>query len=83
MVYKNYIITYGGWDTGGLDHLIIFDILKQEWTIVEPSGTRLEPRYGHTMCITENEQIIIFGGRDPVVHGQVTIMTITDIESKF
>lgn len=50
--------------------------------MIEPVGEELKPRYGHTMCISQNEQIIIFGGRDNIIRHDVTVLTMKALESR-
>lgn len=62
LIYQDYIITFGGFNSIPLNDIDIYDINKNIWINFSIKGDNLDPRYGHTMCLTQDHKIIIFGG---------------------
>jgi len=80
-LFKNFIIIFGGYNGGmeALNDIIVFDILKNTWFSVTPTGDLPTGRYGHTVCNYGNDKAIVFGGLSSNnVRRDLSIMKIDD-----
>lgn len=68
----------GGWNDKGLKDVIILDLDQGKWDLVVPSGPSMAARYGHTMCLHNENEILVYGGRDDKVIKELGTLTITD-----
>jgi len=50
----------GGWYGSTLNDCHMYNIVNKEWTQVQLPG--FEPRYRHTTCCDDDDQLIVFGG---------------------
>lgn len=76
------MITLGGWNDKGLKDIIVLDLEKGKWDMVVPTGPAMVARYGHTMNLYKENEIIVYGGRDDKVIKELGTLTITDTTRK-
>jgi len=65
-VYKHFIITFGGMKSGCsdfFDYVSILNLKTQEITEVKLNNVLANYRRGHSACLYEEDQIIVFGGK--------------------
>ena len=67
IIWKHYIITYGGSTTNdgandAFGDVIIFNINTYQWGRAKIRGRIPQARYGHTACLYNEDQMIVYGG---------------------
>jgi len=80
-LYKDYMITYGGYSDKGEDTLgdiKVLNLKKRCYETFNLKGDTPLPRYRHSACMIDSNKILVFGGFNKNILSDTAIITIED-----